>query len=117
METTTLTEQAYERGLQDGKARASWVFDGNTTIETYKTFLRLYNEGDLPDDFLCPDPLSGEWADESIRDVLGDLLTDDADIDYWHGDVFEEYERGFNEAWYDTLVETAMYHTQDLDSR
>lgn len=109
------THDAYDMGYAHGRARASWVWDGNTTDETYMTFLHLYNEGDLPDDYLCPDPLSGEWAGESILEILGDtfpqLREDDADVDYWHGDIPDAYEDGFREGWYVYLCETAMYMT------
>jgi hypothetical protein len=113
------TNEAHNRGYAHGRNRASWLFDGNTTDETYRTFLRLYNDGDLPDDFLPPDPLSGEWAGESISEMLGDLVDprthDDADADYWNSDIMEAYEDGFRQGWWDELVATANYYTQDLD--
>lgn len=113
--TQTDTERASMLGYAHGQARASWMWDGNTTDETYRTFLRLYNEGDLPDDYLSPDPLSGEWAGESITEMLGgefpQLREDDADVDYWHGDIVDAYEDGFREGWYTYLCETATYMT------
>lgn len=101
---------SHNRGYAHGRNMASWLFDGNTTQETYRTFIRLYNDGGLPDDFLPPAPLSGEWAEESIPELLGDLMDGD---DYFDEQVMESYEDGFNEGWWDELVTTAVYHTQD----
>lgn len=125
MDSNAYTDQtlknAYDLGYAHGQARASWMWDGNTKDETYREFLRLYNEGDLPDDYLSPDPLSGEWAGESITELLGaefpELLNDDADVDYWHGDIPDTYEDGFRTGWYDYLCETAHYMTQDSSTR
>lgn len=112
--------EAYELGYAHGRARASWMWNGNTTDETYSTFLRLYDEGDLPDTYLSPDPLSGEWAGESIPELLGDLFPqlqdDDADVDYWNSDILTDYEDGFRTGWYDELCETATYMTQPIPS-
>lgn len=102
-------------GYAHGQARASWMWDGNTSTQTYETFLRMFDEGTLPDDYLAPYPLSGEWAGESIAEVLGDmfpqLLDDDADVDYWHGDITDAYEDGFQSGWYDYLLDTAQHMT------
>jgi len=113
MKTSLIHQTAYNRGYAHGKGRASWVFDGNTTDETYRTFLRLHDEGDLPEDFYPPDALSGEWAGESIPELLGDLMDGD---DYFDEQVMEAYEDGFREGWWDELVTTANYYTQDSSS-
>ena len=109
------TQRATELGYEHGRARASWMWDGNTTQKTYEEFLRLDADCDLPDDYLPPDPLSGEWAGESIPELLGDefpeLLSDDVDVDYWHGDILMAYEDGFRQGWHDYLVDTALYMT------
>lgn len=95
---------AYYRGYEVGKGRASWIFDGNTTQETYRTFLKLYDDCDLPDDFMPPAPLSGEWAGESIPELLGDLIDGD---DYFDEQVMDAYEEGYEQGWWDELVSTA----------
>lgn len=106
-------ERAYNLGYAHGQSNASWVWDGNTTQETYEEFLRLYDEGDIPDVYLPPDPLSGEWAGESITELLGaefpELTSDDADVDYWNSDILTAYEVGFRTGWHDYLCETAHY--------
>ena len=111
MDTMTDKEsQAEQRGMDAGKAAASWVWDGNTTTGTYAMFLKTYDEGDLPDNYLAPSPLSGEWAGESIKELLGDLLTGNDEDDQA---ILEIYEAGFMDAWYDNLITTAKYMTQD----
>jgi hypothetical protein len=72
-------EKARKIGEEKGKNAASWVFDGNTSIETYQTVLSGLNEGDplIYNMYREPD-FSGEYADSySERD-----LADDLDIDY-----------------------------------
>lgn len=81
---------AYSRaiGERNGKNAASWVFDGNTSIETYQTVLSGINEGDpqVYDMFREP-TFSGEYADDySIHDLADEVginynatLTDDMD--------------------------------------
>ena len=105
----TAHQQAYSRGYKHGAGRASWLWDGNTTDETYRTFLKLYDEGALPDDYLAPYPLSGEWAGESITELLGDLL-DEEDND----GIMEAYEDGFQQGWWDELVNTATTMTEGI---
>lgn len=78
-DTATLDERiaaARARGEKAGKAAASWVFDGNTTDETYRTTLQGIEDGD-PEvmDRLSYSPLSGEWAGESITELFGDLMS------------------------------------------
>ena len=106
MDTTTKTTDAYIRGLVAGKDASSWIFDGNTTQETYVEFLRLYDECDLPDDFMPPSPLSGEWAGESINELLGDLLTEHGE---YNEHICDEYENGFTAGWWLNLTNTANY--------
>jgi hypothetical protein len=46
-----------------------------------------------------PDPLSGEWAGESVRELLGDLI--DAVGDEYADDVCDAYETGYAGVWSD----------------
>jgi len=108
------TNISYERGREHGKAEADWIFDGNTTIETYKEFLRLHNDCDLPDEYCPRDILSGEWAGESINELLGDLLSNSLSI-HERDSIYEHYEQGYQDGWYNHLEEVAIYLTQDLD--
>jgi hypothetical protein len=61
-----------------GHAAASWVFDGNTTRETYAAFLSGYNDGDpkIMDHYQPRSWLSGEWAGERMNEILGEPETD-----------------------------------------
>ncbi len=72
-------EEAVARGRRAGKNAASWCFDGNTTEHTYRTIARQMEEGDpaLGDHITTPEWLSGQWAGESIPELLGDLLPED----------------------------------------
>jgi hypothetical protein len=72
-------EKARKIGEQNGKNAASWVFDGNTPIETYQTVLSGINEGDPQVYDMYAEPnFSGEYGDSySERD-----LADEIGIDY-----------------------------------
>ncbi len=65
---------AYERGLERGKA-------------------------DKASDFYNDSPLSGEWAGESIPELLGDLFDVYEDGDSNEPDLCDAYEAGYNKAF------------------
>lgn len=71
MDTTTKTNEAYDRGFARGCSDCGQGF---------------YNEA----------PLSGEWAGESIPELIGDLFDEDfGNFD----DLCESYEQGYNDAF------------------
>lgn len=94
MRTRDILRQAKKDGRSAGLAAASWVFDGNTTLATYRRTLEGLRDGDpaVYDAFRSPD-LSGEWADaptpatladdygiDEARDPDGDLLDEVCDV-------------------------------------
>jgi hypothetical protein len=90
-----------DMGTEAGQARASWVFDGNTDAETYARVLQGIEDGD-PEimDALSVSPLSGEWAGESMTEILGDDYTDeDAD----------EYEQAFQDVYWAEIERVCRY--------
>lgn len=120
----TTTEQAYEQarklGAEDGLAAAGWMFDGNTTRETYAAVLRGIEDGDpeILDTLPAPD-LSGEWADGRTPESLAldcglevNMSTSDADAETVTG-LCEEYEQAFNTAADAEIQRVARYHLAD----
>ena len=93
----------YDIGKDHGTAQGSWVFDGNTTDETYRWVLKGYEWGDGEVLDLCPNPLSGEWAGESIPELLGLSVGDP----YPDDDDLQEYEDGFVQGFWDEVIGTA----------
>jgi hypothetical protein len=92
---------SYTAGYEAGKAAGSWVFDGNTSDETYARVLQGWDDGDPEVMDLQPSPLSGEWAGESPTELLGaDYTDEDAD----------EYEAGFSAGFWDEVVSIARSH-------
>jgi hypothetical protein len=92
------TDAAAKIGAEHGKNAASWVFDGNTTTDTYRWYLRGIDEGD-PEvlDSLREPSLSGEFADDyDERDLIRDLELDDDDID----DAAGAYNQAASEAFW-----------------
>lgn len=52
-------------------------------------------------------PLSGEWAGESIPELLGDLLALAENDEHQH-EVCEAYEDGYSRGYDDTLAEESV---------
>ena len=102
---TEYQRQGYERG----KSAGSWVFDGNTKDETYRWVLAGYDDSDPEVMDLCPAPLSGEWAGESISELF-DLPVGQ---DYPTDEELSDYENGFCAGFWEVVIETANYMTGD----
>lgn len=73
-------------------------------MQTYETqMVRAYERGlargsnDLAYGIHTDSPLSGEWAGESIPELLGDILNEieEQDRDVVCSDLFENYEEGY----------------------
>jgi hypothetical protein len=54
----------------------------------------------------CPDPLSGEWAGESLVEIFGKNPTES---------MMENYESGFRDGFYGQLVERAKHEKKIAD--
>lgn len=100
--------EAKKEGRQAGLAAASWKFDGNTTDETYRAFLQGSEDGDpaVMDAYSPPSWLSGEWAGESISEILGESSGDDERDD----EIATIYEEAADTAYWRELERVARYH-------
>ena len=94
---TTMVDAAYERLRTDAYGRG--CADADAVPITVRLARQYLNGMDLADpDALEPrSPLSGEWAGESMPELLGDLADD--------ADAADAYEAGYFAGWEDTLVE------------
>jgi hypothetical protein len=92
--------RAWTLGAERGNAAASWQYDGNTTTDTYRAIIEGHYEGEPAVMDLCPAPLSGEWAGESIPELL-DLPTG---ADWPDDEVLAAYEDGFSTAFWAHLI-------------
>jgi len=107
-----LAKLAHKLGYDHGRNAGSWVFDGNTTEETYRWFLKGLEDGD-PEvlDRLPTSPLSGEWADSySLADLADDLDIDQEDDGF--DDLCWEYEGGYAMGVEDEVHLTAGQHVR-----
>lgn len=92
-------------GTADGEAGGSWVFDGNTTVETARQCIAMDDDGDSEwfDHFggRSDAPLSGEFADgPTVRTVLAELGASSVDGSEAHVDaVAEAYETAYADAF------------------
>lgn len=86
---TRALDEAARIGRENGRAAASWVFDGNTSRATYAKVLKGILDGDpeVMDAYREPS-LSGEYACDYTSDALMCDLGLDPDLDY-QGDTEE----------------------------
>ncbi len=64
-----LMVEVQEKGAALGRARGSWVVDGNTSQATARAILKGIEDGDPAIMDIEPAPLSGEHAGESINEL------------------------------------------------
>lgn len=107
LEEARVRREAWDAGLEHGRAAASWFFDGNTTEETYRAVFEGMRDGDPAVMDVLPDaPLSGEWSgDPTPADVLEALerTLDDPDAD----ELLTLYEEGFYRGSRDDIYRAA----------
>lgn len=85
----TLT-QARTRGEQEGEAHAELHRDEIVHPASAKEWLDAYETGTLGDAWELPEPLSGEWAGESLSE-LG--------MGTWDADTLDAYESAYMQAY------------------
>ena len=95
----------YREGYRHGKNVGSWVTDGNTKTETYAWILKGFDEGDPEVMDIRPNPLSGEWAGESISELLGLAIGQDLPDD----ESLTEYEHGFSDGFWEQVISDCNY--------
>lgn len=102
---------AYELGYAMGLAAATWVFDGNTSRETYERVLKGIEDGDpeIYDAYRLPD-LSGEDADGmtpvGLAAVLGlDFFAQAEAVDK----ACEDWEYGVGDGFWNSVERTARH--------
>ena len=103
--------RAYDLGYGAGVSAASWVFDGNTTRETYAWFLKGIEEGDpqVYDSVASP---SLAWADTPTRTELAEelglnWLSDELDT------ACEEWDAGAMDGFWHEVERAARYQVDN----
>ncbi len=102
-----LKARAFGVGYTDGVVvGGGYIARLNPTVQFARFWLRHEAEGTLAEFMVFPEPLSGEWAGESLKELgLGDL----------DEDALAEYENGFHTAYLDT-IEVHMRKIAEGDS-
>ena len=89
----------YKQGYAAGKARGSWIIDGNSTLETCKRIAQGFDDGDPEILDLQPSPLSGEFAGESIKELFGYQPS---------SHCLDLYEAGYSDGFWSEVIQSAM---------
>lgn len=106
----TMTENsAHESGYSFGKARGSWVIDGNTDPKYAQRILDGYNEGDPEIMDMMPAPLNGEWAGASIPELIEEF-----DCNLWDSEVADQFESGYAKGYWEAILAVAVNVTEDV---
>ncbi len=93
--------KAYQAGHERGQSSGTWVIDGNTSEDHARRLLKGIEDGDPEILDMAPNPLSGEWAGESIPE-----LSNQYEIDLTDDENATEFEQGFNDGFW-SEVETS----------
>jgi hypothetical protein len=106
--------KAAEIGTEHGKSAASWVFDGNTSDETYRRVLSMLDDGDpaVFDMYRTPD-FSGEFAGDYTETELWSecgLDPEDDDAAEASQEVSSAYLVAAEEAFWDEVERLAREH-------
>lgn len=109
-----LGEAAKALGVEHGAQRASWVTDSMSTDIATKI---LAGHDASSDEImaLCPEPLSGEWADDPTPMSVLDEIANRADLKNnlyitaigVEDDVLDLYEKSFHKAFWTQVLEFA----------
>ena len=67
---------------------------GRDRVEIANKTIKGIDDGDPAVLDLCPNPLSGEWAGESLKEIFGRFPTEQ---------MMANYEQGFQEGFFDTM--------------
>jgi len=89
----------YREGYSAGKARGSWIIDGNTTLETCQRIVQGFDDGDPEIMDMQPSPLSGEFAGESIKELFGYQPS---------SRCLDLYESGYSDGFWSEVIGSAM---------
>lgn len=92
--------KAYRAGFSCGRGAGAWVIDGNTSDEQKAAIVKGYDDGAIVD--LCPSPLSGEWAGESIPE-----LSEQYEVDLSDDDKATDFEDGFVDGFWREVLRAA----------
>lgn len=114
-----LSEAAYRLGLSKGEDFANRLIDRVTDIEDARIILNGFENGEEEVMALCPDPLSGEWADDptpvsAINDISSlaeaeGLLKKANIIEALDAaeDLLDVYEHAYRDGFWETALKRA----------
>jgi hypothetical protein len=92
---------AREVGAEHGKSKASWAAQFNLTPYAAGKLLDGIEEGDPVTMDICPNPLSGEWADDPpAMHILEAIATKCGSAGSGDDDILDLYEEAFREAFW-----------------
>lgn len=111
----TSESAVWEKAQENGKAAASWVFDGNTTMETFQHVLKgIQNVDPGIMDALRVPSLSGEYSDEfSEQDLIEEVNWVPHDGTETLSDLCDQYNDEVSTAFWEAVERVALEHIND----
>lgn len=110
-----LSEAAKELGREHGSKQGEVVNDRNCNVEAARKIINGHEDGDPKIMDFCPNPLSGEWADdptpmalldeiankvEDPQSLRGDILDVDTE------NILDVYEEAYRDAFWESVLNT-----------
>lgn len=120
---TEIVAAATACGSDHGRNAGAWVLDGNSDEATARRILEGIAEGDQEIMDMMPAPLSGEWAGESVPELVHasgldwdrlhtDDMADRNDVDTWA----DAYEEAFSAAYWAEVERAARYIAEGVNA-
>lgn len=117
-----LSDAAKELGREHGLAKGRFIHVGNCTKDAAQKILDGYNDGIEPVMALCPEPLSGEWADDPTPMAILEQIYEKIDKPMSmrgeemiedNSNILDTYEEAFREAFWGAVTTTCKYILED----
>lgn len=117
-----ILEEAAERGTKAGESAASWFWDfGRMSDRDFADLKRQWKKDKhrvisrIEDDNGTPNFVSGEWAGESINELMGDLIeaAEEEGLEDFEDEIVSAYEDAAQDAYWTEVWREAELHLEE----
>ena len=110
-----LSEAAIALGREHGAKQGEVVNDRNCNVEAARKIIKGHEDGDPKIMDFCPNPLSGEWADDPTPMALLDEIANKVEdpqmlrgdiLDVDTENILDVYEEAYKDAFWEKVIDT-----------